>query len=175
MDSKILKLEKEYGDTALHQALHQIFREGLQAVSKKNMEEYTEALQEPSENPIVTPEIQIQTRHCLNKLATMEPHDILSYIKTRLPVNGVTVHEGKNICVRWDGTNDLILYCTVPGDTDLKQIDKVEKKLDEIVEAYSIEDDENGDGFDYIAAIWEAFLAVGLRPKFTEVDRMIYV
>ena len=176
MNKKLLKLESKYGETVLRLALYQLLQVGIRTAAKlDDGAETARALIKTDENSIVTPEVQAQIIGCVRDLAKLKPDDIFGYVKTELPIHGITVHEGKNICVRWDGTNDLILYCTVPGDTDLEKIDEVDKKLDEIVEAYSVEDDKSGNGFDFDDAIWKAFLSVGLRPKRTAVDRTIYV
>lgn len=176
MNKKLSELENQYGDTVLRLALYQLLKVGIRAAAElDDGADPDRMLAKTDENPIVTPEVQTQMICCMRELAKLKPDDIFGYVKTDLPLHGITVHEGKNICVRWNGTDDLILYCTVPGDTDLEKIDEVEKKLDEIVEAYSVEDDKSGDGFDYNDAVWEAFLSVGLRPKLTAVDRTIYV
>lgn len=124
---------------------------------------------------MITPEVQEQTIRCMNELARIETNDILAYIKAQLPITGITVHEGKNICVRWDGTNDLILYCTIPGDTDDELIEKAAEKLDELLEVYLSENKANESAIDYSDAVWNAFPAVGLRPVITAADRTIYV
>lgn len=176
MKNEILALKNKYGDIVMRAALYQLLEVGIQAASRMDVKaELDKTSLEAGKSSIVEPEIQVQVGYCMKKLAKLKPDDIFGYIKTQLPIDGVTVHEGKNLCMRWDGTNDLILYCTVPGDTDPEKIEEAVRKMDEMAEEYFTAHGNSYVGFDNTDALWKACLAVGLRPKLTEVDRMIYV
>lgn len=172
----IRKINNKYGEPVFRMALSHLFEKGREAFQQVDVDkECKSILRCKGKNPIITPELQVQIVRCAHELAKPEIWDIFSYIKTDVAIDGVTVHGGKIISFRWDGTNDLILYCTVPGDTDESLIDEASQKLDEMVEAYSVKHDDDGSDFDYPTAIWNAFLSVGIRPKLTESDRTVYV
>lgn len=166
---------EKYDEMCFRFAIAHLFDKGMSFFKKANLDELTSEIEKSvTENSIISNEMQVQINHCAYELAKFDVWDILKFVKTKLDMSGVTVHEGKIVSFRENCTGDEKAWYMVSSDTDTERIGKAEKLLEEKVSQH---EEENGifSEFEYESEIYDCLKSAGVKFENAEPDIIVYI